>query len=322
MSHSTAPLLSIVIPVYNEAVGLFIFHQSLIKSLNKLAVTYEIIYCDDGSLDGSAAVVRKISVKDKTVRLLALNRNFGKEIAITAGIHEARGNAILMIDADGQHPVELIPKFFEKWREGSKVVVGIRTENQQEGFMKRYGSRLFYMIIGWFMSVKIVPNSTDFRLIDQIVQQDFVRMNERNRITRGLIDWLGYKQDFITFQAKPRHGSKANYTFTKLFKLAIDSIVSLSVSPLYITAYIGAFVLPLSILLGAFMVIETLVGDPLQLNITGSAYIIVLLLFFVGILLTSQGIIGLYLSRIHTETRNRPLYIIDQVNSIRLHEIK
>ena len=165
-----------------------------------------------------------------------------------------------------------------------------------------------------------MPRATDFRLIDKAIQREFKLMTERNRITRGLIDWLGYERDYIEFKASPRLSGEAGYSFKKLFKLAIDSAISLSISPLYITAYIGVVILPLSTLLGLFMLINLALGDPTNLHATGSAYLMVLVLFLVGILLVSQAIICLYLSHIHTETQNRPLYIIDKEGSANLNE--
>ncbi|HEX7962966.1 MAG TPA: glycosyltransferase, partial [Candidatus Saccharimonadales bacterium] len=250
--------------------------------------------------------------------VLSLSRNFGKETATTAGIHEARGQAILMLDADGQHPVELIPEFLARWRAGSKVVVGVRTANTNEGFAKHYGSRLFYWLFNKFSNMRLVPGLSDFQLIDSVVQREFSRLSEHNRITRGLIDWLGFPKDYIQYKAKPRLHGEAGYSLKKLMKLAVDSIISLSISPLYITAYIGAVVLPLSVLLVVCMLLNFVLGDPFNLHVTGGAYVSVLLLFLMGILLLSQGIIGLYLSHIHTETQNRPLYVVDNERSVRL----
>jgi glycosyltransferase involved in cell wall biosynthesis len=313
MSRSPQLFLSVVVPLYNEADGLSEFHDSLTKQLKtSLQKPYEIIYCDDGSTDDTGEVVSKLRRSDDSVKLLSLSRNFGKEIATTAGIHQARGEAIMTIDGDGQHPVELIPRFIERWQAGSKVVVGLRSSNDHASLIKRTGSSLFYRLFNRFTGVTLVPGATDYRLIDHRVQRDFMRMSERNRITRGLIDWLGYERDYIRFAANPRLTGEAGYSLSKLFKLAIDSVVSLSTSPLYIAMYIGIIVLPLSLLLGLFMVLDDIAGDPLNLNITGSAYVITLLLFLIGVLLVSQGIIGLYLSHIHTETQNRPLYIIDE----------
>ncbi len=306
-------VLSIVVPVYNESPGLLTFHKLLQAAVEQLYPNnYEIIYCDDGSRDGTADIVKNLVKSNPRISLVTLSRNFGKEIATTAGIHHARGQAIITIDADGQHPVELIAQFVERWRAGSRVVIGLRTANSREGWMKRLGSKLFYTVFTRLTRIQLIPGSTDFRLIDRAVQREFMRMTERNRITRGLIDWLGYERTYIEFTANPRLAGEASYSFKKLVKLAIDSMVSLSISPLYITAYIGAVVLPASVLIGLGMLVNLLLNDPIHLRATGSAYVMILLLFLVGVLLVSQGIIGLYLSHIHTETQNRPLYIIDE----------
>jgi glycosyltransferase involved in cell wall biosynthesis len=319
MTKHAAALLSIVIPLHNEAAGVTSFNTSVAAQLRALKnYNFEIIYCDDGSTDKTLSALRDLAKNDSRIRLIRLSRNFGKEIATTAGIHAARGEAILTIDADGQHPVELIPKLIEQWQAGAKVVIGLRTGNQKEGYAKRLGSHVFYNLFNRFTQLHLVPGATDFRLIDKAVQADFTPMTEHNRITRGLIDWLGYERSYVSFEAKPRLHDTTSYSFRKLFKLAIDSVVSLSSSPLYVTAYIGAVILPISILLGLVMVGDWLLGDPLNWHATGGAYVMVLLLFLIGILMMSQGIIGLYLSHIHSETQNRPLYVIDREASIRL----
>lgn len=316
-----SPILSIVMPVYNESGALADFHKSLIRVIQRsIKDPYEIIYCDDGSTDSTAEMINRWHKKNPSVNLIKLTRNFGKEIATTAGIHEASGEAILTLDADGQHPPELIPEFIKRWQSGSKLVIGLRRMNQSEGFVKRFGSKLFYKLFNKLSGVHLIPGSTDFRLIDRTIQREFIRLTERQRITRGLIDWLGYEPDYIEFKASPRLSGRSGYSFKKLVKLAIDSVISMSLSPLYITAYIGAVVLPSSLVLGILMFINLAAGDPLGLHATASAYLIVLILFLVGILLISQGIIGLYLSHIHTETQNRPLYIIDRQASTNFNE--
>jgi hypothetical protein len=194
------------------------------------------------------------------------------------------------------------------------VVLGRRTV-RHASLYKRLGSRLFYGMYRRLTGIAIEPDVTDFRLIDQQVQAQFNKLTEHNRITRGLIDWLGYPRTYVTYTEKPRQHGTSPYSFRKLFKLAVDSAISLSISPLYATAYIGAVVLPLSTLLGLGMVANYLLRDPLHLHATGGAYLMVLVLFLVGILLVSQGIIGLYLSHIHAETQNRPLYILDDTQS-------
>jgi glycosyltransferase involved in cell wall biosynthesis len=306
------PLISIVIPLYNESANLVALHTSLFKATEQLHdYRFELIFVNDGSTDRSAEVLAELHQQDGAIRIISLSRNFGKEIATTAGIHQAKGKAIITLDADGQHPVELIPQFVAQWQAGAKVVIGVRTANQKEGLVKRYGSKLFYAMFNKISNTHMVPNSTDYRLIDQVVQQAFVRMTERRRMTRNLIDWLGYQREYIEFVANPREDGEAGYTIRRLVKLAVDSMVSSSISPLYLVAYLGMIVLPVSVLLFLIMVLDKLFSDPLNLNLTGGAYVMVLMLFLIGVLLMSQGIIGLYLSHIHSETQNRPLYLID-----------
>ncbi len=316
MSHTSQPTLSVIVPVYNERQGIETFHQSLLGEIVKLGVSYEILYSDDGSSDGTNKILHDIA-RDDHVRVLALSRNFGKEIALTAGIHAARGDVLLMIDGDGQHPVELIPSFLERWRAGSKVIVGVRTQNSKEGLVKRWGSKLFYKLMRRMTGLTIVPGASDYRMIDRDVQRTFLKMTERNRITRGIVDWLGYEQDYIYFKANAREFGEAQYSLRKLIRLAIDSFISHSVSPLYGMAYVGVAVLMGSVLLGLGMGINLVFHDPLGLRATGTAYGLVAVLFLVGILLVSQGITGLYLSHIHAETQNRPLYIVNEEASVR-----
>jgi glycosyltransferase involved in cell wall biosynthesis len=314
-------MLSVVVPVYNEGEGLSSFNQSLIDGIKEVTNnSYEIIYCNDGSTDDSLSLMKSFCESDQHTRLISFSRNFGKEIATTAGINHANGQAILTIDADGQHPIKKIPEFIEKWSNGARVVIGIRTANQKEGLTKKLGSKLFYRLFRLVTGAKLIPGSSDFRLIDSSVQVEFRKLTERSRITRGLIDWLGYDREFVHFKANPRLTNTAGYSFKKLFKLAVDSVVSMSRSPLYISAYLGFIIMPLSLLTAVFMIGDALASDPLGIKATGSAYLVVLLVFLVGVLLVSQGIIGLYLSHIHTETQNRPIYIIDKQRSIRLNE--
>lgn len=308
-------LLSVIVPCYNEELNINSFYKSLVRVLDKLPLSYELIYVNDGSQDRTLEKLHRLSAKSKDVRVLNLSRNFGKEVATTAGIRYARGNALVMIDADGQHPAELIPKFVKKWQQGAQVVIGVREGNQKEGFVKKYGSKLFYKLLNKLARTPMVPGSTDYRLIDRAVQAEFILLSERNRNTRGLIDWLGFRQEYVTFQANPRLAGGASYSFSKLLHLALNSFVSLSLKPLYFSFYMGLVILPLSVLLALFSITEMLVGDPLNLHITGTAYLVMLALFLLGMVLISQGITALYLSHIHTETQNRPLYIVDTAGS-------
>lgn len=314
MTNITNPNVSIVVPLFNEEAALPSFHSALLAVLegDQFGLSYEILYCDDGSIDRTLEQLQSIAKHNRHVRIIRLSRNFGKEMSTTAGIRRARGQAVITLDADGQHPVELIPQFIARWQAGSKVVVGVRTANQNEGFVKRLGSHLFYKQLARLSSISVLPGSSDFRLIDRSVQQQFTQLTEHNRITRGLIDWLGFEREYISFVAHPRQHGEASYSLIKLAKLNIDSLVSLSISPLYVTAIVGAIVLPLASLLGVCMLSNVALGDPLGLHASGGAYVLVLLLFLSGLMLMSQGIIGLYVSHIHSETQNRPLYIVDE----------
>lgn len=314
--------LSIVVPVYNESAGLESFHISLVKTLQSLAANdYEIIYCDDGSTDNTAEIVRKLRGNDTHVKLIKFSRNFGKESALSAGIAEATGDAIITLDGDAQHPVQLLPKFVEAWKAGAQVVIGVRTSNTGEGFVKRRGSQVFYKVFNKLTGQKLVPGSGDFRLIDRAVQQAFLSLKETDRITRGLIDWLGFRREYIHFKANAREGGSAGYSIGKLTKLAANSFVSLSPQPLYLFGYLGIFITLASFALGLAVIIEQLLlNDPWHWKFTGTAMLGIMILFMVGIVLMSQGILALYISHIHSQVKGRPLYIIDQAGSVGIKE--
>jgi dolichol-phosphate mannosyltransferase len=316
--------LSIVVPLHNEAAALQLFHDALTPVLSDLtALDHEIIYVNDGSTDSSAQIIQQWHEHDRTVKLVSLSRNFGKENALTAGIAEATGDAILTLDADGQHPVEAIPAFVEAWQKGAQVVIGIRRDDGGIGWFKKLGSGLFYKSFNNMTGEHLVPRSTDFRLIDQQVRQAFLRLNESDRITRGLIDWLGFRREYIKFNVQRRVAGTPTYSNRKLFQLATHSFISLSARPLYAFGYFGVFITLISFVVGIAVGIEQLLlGDPLSWNFTGTAMLSMLLLFLVGILLMSQGALAVYISYIHKQSKQRPLYIIDQTASagIRKHE--
>jgi len=308
-------LISVVVPCHNESLTI----DSLYRNLSRIFAAdpehrYELVCVDDGSRDDTLQKLQALAKANGAVRVVAFSKNFGKEIATTAGLRYATGDAVVIVDADGQHPVELIPKFIAKWEQGAKIVTGLRT-GRQASLWKRAGSKLFYATLRRITGVAMNPNTSDFRLIDKGVQTEFNRMTERHRITRGLIDWFGYTQEYVPYEENVRLAGTSPQSFSKLFKLSVDSAISLSTSPLYLVAYIGAIVLPVATVLGLGMLANYALRDPLRLHATGGAYLIVLLLWLVGILLVSQGIIGLYLSHIHTETQNRPLFVVDAANS-------
>ena len=260
----------------------------------------------------SLDIIKKISSKNEDVRYISFSRNFGKEAATTAGLNTAKGEAAIMVDADGQHPIELLDKFIDKWREGYHVVVGVREINSNEGPVKKYGSRIFYKILNSFTDVNTIAGSTDFRLVDRKVLDEFNKLSERNRITRGLIDWLGFRRTYVYFVAPKRHGGNASYSVKKLFKLAIHALVSQTTKPLQITGLLGGIVTLASAGVGFFLALETYVfGDPLNLSVTGSAILALFVSFLVGVVLICQWLLALYIESIHSEAQNRPLYVIE-----------
>lgn len=317
MKRTDTPHISIVVPLYNEAEGLAAFHAALTAAIK--AYDYEIIYCDDGSQDKTSTIAQNLAAKDARVRLVALSRNFGKEHALAAGIQQARGQAIMLVDGDGQHPVTRIPEFVAAWETGSKVVIGVRIADAHEGFVKHIGSKVFYGLFNKFSSSPLVPGSTDFLLIDQEVRRAFLSLPETDRITRGLIDWLGYDRTYIEFEALARQHGTATYTHRQLVALAANSFVSLTTLPLYIFGYIGAAITAIAFVLGGCVGLEQIVlGDPLHWKFTGTAMLSILVVFLVGIVLLSQGILGLYISHIHNQSKRRPLYIIDHDKSVKV----
>lgn len=311
--------ISIVIPTYNEASGIKHFHEKiLLPNLHKtLRESYEIIYINDGSSDETLSILTSLSKQNPRIKVVSLSRNFGKEVATSAGIQYANGKAVLIMDSDGQHPPELIGEFIKKWKAGAQVVIGVRKSNQKEGPTKRLGSKVFYKLFNSTNNVQIVPGSTDYRLIDSAVRDEFIKLPEHNRITRGLIDWLGFKRDYIYFDSPARLAGDASYSPAKLVGLAMNSFISLSLRPLLMLAWVGIIITVLSFALGAFMFIEQiLLRDPLDLNFTGSALLSIFISFLIGLVLTSQGILAAYISHVHTHTQGRPLFIVDHSESI------
>ena len=272
---------------------------------------YEIIFVDDGSSDNSVDEIKKLADTDENVFYFEFSRNFGKEIATSAGINNAKGDAVIMLDADLQHPPKLIPEFLKKWESGAEIVVGIRNKNKGEGLIKKFGSFLFYKIINLISATKIIPRSTDYRLLDKVVIREFNRFTERSRMTRGLIDWLGFRRDYIYFNAEQRINGNAGYSVFKLIKLALSGFISLSLFPLKFAGYLGIAIVLFSGPLGVFIFIEKyILNDPWGFSFSGPAILAVIILFLIGIVLACLGLIALYIGNIQNEVMNRPLYVL------------
>ena len=314
MAAQKTPTISMIIPVHNEEANLSWHHERITDTLDKLDCRYEIIYVNDGSNDKSLEILKQLSKNASRARYLSFSRNFGKEAATTAGLLACKGDAAIMIDADGQHPIELVETFVDEWHKGYKTVIGVRTTNKRAGAVKNGGSKLFYAILRILGADDSVQHGlTDFRLVDRQIIDEYARLTEHNRVTRNLLDWLGFKRKLIPFEANERHAGDASYSLRKLTKLAIDGIVKHSTRPLKFIGIIGFIVAFIAGLVGLFMVIEMhVLNDPLQLAITGTALLAVFLSFMVGIVLFCQGLLALYLETVFYETQNRPLFIIEE----------
>lgn len=319
----TKKLLSIIIPIHNEAEGIKDFlEKSVLPVLDKLEnYNYELILVNDGSTDGTLKILQSFAEKHRQTKVLSFSRNFGKEPALSAGLKYAKGDAAITMDADGQQPPKLIPDFIKKWEQGAEIITGIRDHYTKHGLIPKLGSKLFYALLRLFGNKSTVPGSTDFRLIDRVVIDEFNKLSEHNRITRGLIDWLGFKQEYIKYVYGVRTAGKPSYNLKKLFNLALDSFVSMSTAPLIIFGYLGVFITFASVVLGLFCIInQYILGDPLGLYWDGAVQLAIFITFLIGLLMISQSVTALYISHIHAETQGRPLYIVDEKESRNLEK--
>lgn len=315
-------LISIVVPMYNEEQNLPHLYKELKRHVDRLPYRFEMLFVDDGSSDESATVVRACSQRDERVRLVQLARNFGKEAAVSAGLHAANGDAAIVIDADLQMPPKLMGQFIKKWKAGAEVVVGVFAARNM-GLIRRVGAHWFYRLMRTIGNTKITPHATDYRLLDRQVIDVFDNLTEHNRITRGLIDWLGFKRTYVYFEQEPRKFGKPTYSFAKLVQLAMNSITAYSLVPLKLAGYLGVLILMISAPLGGFLVVERfLLNDPLHWGVNGTTLLATLILFLVGVMLACLGLIALYIAHIHTEVVNRPLYIVREKPAIDTKRVK
>lgn len=305
-------MISLVIPAYNEEKNLPLIKKAIEKVFKKMSYSYEIIFVNDGSSDKSLEVLKKIAEKDDYIKIIDFSRNFGKEIATSAGCHIAKGDAVITMDADLQHPPELIQKFLALWEEGAEVVYTVRKETSGVGFFKKISSSLFYWLFNKISDMKSESGATDFRLMDKKVIDTFRQLPERDRMFRGLIDWMGFRRVRVDFVAAERVNGNARYSYGKLFHLAMNSFTSFSLFPLRFAGYLGIFVVLVSGLLLSIMLLSKFWDPGL---FTSLAIFTVGIIFLVGIILISLGLIALYIARIHTEVSGRPLYIVrEKVN--------
>jgi glycosyltransferase involved in cell wall biosynthesis len=299
--------LSIVVPLYNEGANLDYLFDRLESALEDLGTTYEIICVNDGSKDNTLKSAIEHHRRNQAIKIIDLSRNFGKEIALSAGIDRAQGAAVIPIDADLQDPPELIGELVKYWREGYEVVYGTRRSRQGESWLKKLTARGFYGVISKMSPVPIPANTGDFRLMDRKVVEALKQMPERTRFMKGMFAWVGFRQKSILFDRLPRYRGRTTWNYWKLWNFALDGIASFSSFPLKIWGYFGIFISFLSLLYAFCLVLRTLI---LGIEVPGYASIIVAILFLGGIQLITLGVIGEYLSRVYEEVKQRPLYLI------------
>lgn len=308
-----SPEYSIVVPVLDERETLPALHSRLRAVMDRLDGEAEVILVDDGSTDGSFEVMRKLHEEDARFRALRLSRNFGHQIAITAGLEHARGNAVVVMDGDLQDPPEVVPKLVEKWREGFDVVYAVRDERHGESRVKLATADWFYRLLGRLSEVPIPRDAGDFRLLDRRVVDAVKGMPEHRRYLRGMIAWVGYDQIGVHYTREARHAGRTKYPMRKMLSFATDGIVSFSTLPLRLTLALGFAVSLASFLLAVFAVLAKVTG---AYTVPGWASITVGLGILGGVQLTVLGVMGEYIARIHDEVKQRPLYLLrDQLGA-------
>lgn len=302
-----APIFTIIAPIYNELENIPELYPRVRDVMEQTGEPWELILVDDGSSDGSQDVIHKLAENDERVRPIIFGRNFGHQIAVTAGIDYSRGEAVIIIDADLQDPPEVILDLIEKWREGFEVVYAVREEREGESWFKKITASLFYRTIYRITDVDIPLDTGDFRLMDKKVVAVMKQMREKHRFLRGMSAWVGFNQTGVTYKRKPRYAGETKYPLNKMIKLALNAITSFSYFPLQLATYIGFIAAGLSVL--AIPVVASLrlfTGTAL----IGQATTLIIVFFLGGVQLISLGIIGEYIGRIYDEAKDRPLYIV------------
>ncbi len=299
--------ISVVVPLYNEELNIDYLFKRLLSELSRLDMSYEIVCVNDGSKDNTIDCLIEHHHQNPRIKVVNLSRNYGKEIALSAGLDYANGNAVIPIDADLQDPPELIAKLVEKWREGYDVVYGTRRSRQGESWVKRFTANIFYRTIDSLSQVPIPRNTGDFRLLDRRVVDALKRMPERTRFMKGLFAWVGFKQTSVIYDRPPRYKGETKWNYWKLWNFAIDGITSFSFLPLKVWSYVGLLVAIPSFFYASYLVIRTLIFG---IDFPGYASIMVAVLFLGGVQLVSLGVLGEYLGRVYEEVKGRPLYLV------------
>ena len=308
MNTNTEALISIVVPAYSEEEVIPKFHERITAVCSQLPHDVEIVYVNDGSTDNTLEVLDKLYKSDDRVSVVDLSRNFGKEIALTAGLHKAKGDAVIVIDADLQDPPELIPDLITEWQNGYDVVYAKRSRRDGETSLKKLTAHLFYRLMRSFSRVKIPEDTGDYRLLSRRAVDALNTLVEHHRFMKGLFTWIGYKQKAVLYERDPRLAGNTKWNYWKLWNFAIDGITSFSSAPIRFAGYIGVSIAFGAFSYGIYMLVNTLLyGNP----VPGYPSLVVIILFLGGIQLIFIGVLGEYIGRIFNETKQRPLYFLN-----------
>ena len=299
--------VSVVVPTYNEQAALPIFHGRLSAVLDTLNLDAQVIYVNDGSVDRTLDVIEEIRAQDARVALVDLSRNFGKEVALTAGIDHAIGDVVIVIDADLQDPPELIPELLQRWREGYDVVYAKRTTRDGETMLKKVTAYMFYRLIRMVSRVNIPADTGDYRLLSRRAVESLRQLREQHRFMKGLFAWIGFPQTFVLYRREPRFAGTTKWSYWHLWNFALEGITSFTIAPLKFATYIGLLTAIGAFLYGLYMIVRTILyGNP----VPGYPSLLVVVLLLGGMQLFSIGVIGEYLGRMFDETKRRPLYFL------------
>lgn len=302
-----ATVLSVVLPMHNEANNIDALFARLQPVLERLGVPYELVCVDDGSRDDTWARLTAVHAVNPRVRLLRFSRNFGKEMAMTAGLRQASGRAVVLMDSDLQHPPEVIEEFYAQWQSGAQVVYGVRKSRDTDPPVRRWLTRRFYQTLDSMSEVPLPRDAGDFRLMDRVVVDALNQMGERTRFMKGLYSWIGFRQVAVPFDTAPRHAGTTSFSTWKLFRFALDGIVSFSTLPLRIWSWLGLMVAAIAVIYGAVILLKTMIFG---IDVPGYASLMVATLFIGGVQLICLGVLGDYLGRVFTEVKGRPLYLV------------
>jgi len=314
-----SPLITIIAPIFNEIENLPVLYQRISEVMEKSEFSWELLLVDDGSTDGSTDQIRELGNKDKRVKPIIFARNFGHQIAVTAGLDYSAGDAVVIIDSDLQDPPEVILDLIEKWREGYEVVYAVRAEREGETFFKKITASVFYRLIFKITDVKIPLDTGDFRLMDRKVVGVMNSMREHHRFLRGMSAWVGFKQIGVSYKRAARLTGETKYPFKKMLKLALTAITGFSYVPLQIATYIGFISAGISLIAIPIVILLRILGSQ---QFIGQATTLIAVLFLGGVQLISLGILGEYIGRIYDEVKGRPLYIVSEAPSENINQLK